>query len=53
MQGLGTEVDQFQDANQGGPLQWKNIGTKIDNKLMSAGRDGRGSQGRQMVVTPG
>jgi len=34
--------------------QWNNLGQKIDNKLMSAGRDGRSAnpQARQMAQTP-
>ena len=52
--------DYNQDAIESSPVQWSNIGNKIDNKLTSAGRDGRGGapQGRQMVAhgqtpTPG
>ena len=38
--GLGPE-ELLEDD---GPVQWNNLGQKIDNKLMSTGRDGRGTK---------
>ena len=46
--------EQFQDQ-EAGPMTWKSIPDKIDNKLASAGRDGRGGaqiQPRQRVGGP-
>ena len=48
--GLGPE----ELFNDDGPVQWNNLGQKIDNKIMSAGRDGRGATPtRQMDLAHG